>query len=62
MSESHWRRTRVETFIVRIYRNEENGPHKIAGIVERPSNSEVKPFVSVEELWEILGIKERDQN
>ncbi len=44
----------MDTFIVRIYLNEECDAESLTGIVERVGYDYKKVFNTAEELWEIL--------
>ncbi len=45
----------MNSFIVRIYREEENNPRSFVGIVEEAGGTEKKVFTSLDELWIILN-------
>jgi hypothetical protein len=45
----------METYIVRIYRREENRPHDLIGIVEAVGAGSNRAFRSVDELCTILN-------
>jgi hypothetical protein len=45
----------MDSFIVPIYRYEENKPHKVVGTVEHVGAAGKKAFTHVDELWEILN-------
>lgn len=47
----------MEVYIVRIYRRDEGDSRNVAGIVEEPGESWVKPFAGMDELCGILGRK-----
>ncbi|HUL38091.1 MAG TPA: hypothetical protein VLW47_10425 [Thermodesulfobacteriota bacterium] len=49
----------MDTYIIRIYRREENDPHALAGTVEEPGIPEKKAFVSLGQLWDILSLNKR---
>jgi hypothetical protein len=43
-----------DSYIIRIYRREDDAFHKVVGLVEVVETSEKKPFMDRDELWEIL--------
>jgi predicted transcriptional regulator YdeE len=45
----------MDSFIVRIYRYEENKPHKVVGTVEHVGSEDKQGFTRIDELWEILN-------
>ncbi len=49
----------MDTYVIRIYRRDEKNPGKAAGQVEFVERGLVKSFTCVDELVEILGLKER---
>jgi hypothetical protein len=49
----------VDTYIIRIYRREENGADTLVGTVEEPGVSKKKPFVNPDQLWNILNLKKK---
>ena len=49
----------MDTYVIRIYRREESGPHGLAGIVEGPGVPGKKDFVNLEQLWDILNSKKK---
>ncbi len=49
----------MDTYVIRIYRRDEKNPGKAAGQVEFVERGLVKSFTCVEELVEILGLKEK---
>jgi hypothetical protein len=46
----------IESYIVRIYRRDDNDPHAIAGTVESAGTEEKKSFTSSRELLRILSL------
>jgi len=49
----------VDTYIIRIYRRWEDGADTLAGTVEEPGIPEKKPFVNLDQLWDILNLKKK---
>ncbi len=49
----------MDTYVIRIYRRDENNPGKAAGQVEFVEQGLVESFTCVDGLVEILGLKER---
>lgn len=47
----------MESFIVRIYRMEDNNRDSIVGVVECVGAEERKAFKNLEEHWSILNLK-----
>jgi len=45
----------LESYIVRIYRGEEDSPHSLVGIIEEVGLEEKKAFTNLDELWTILN-------
>jgi len=45
----------MESFIVRIYRQEKDNPENLVGTIEHVDTSGKKAFRRVKELWEILN-------
>jgi len=45
----------MESYLVRIYRREENNPRLLVGVVEMPGVNEKKAFQNLYELWDILN-------
>jgi hypothetical protein len=45
----------MDSYLVRIYRREENNPRLLVGVVEEPRANEKKAFQNVYELWDILN-------
>ena len=44
----------MNSYIVRIYREEENNPRHFVGTVEKVGGEEKKAFTSLDERWAIL--------
>ena len=49
----------MDSYVIRIYRRDEKNPAKAAGQVEIVERGLVKSFTCLDELVEILGLKER---
>jgi hypothetical protein len=45
----------MTSYLVRIYRKEENNPRLLVGVVEEPGVKEKKAFSNLYELWDILN-------
>jgi hypothetical protein len=45
----------LNTYIVRVYRNEEGNPHSLVGVVEEVGKKEKKAFTNLDDLWNILN-------
>jgi len=45
----------MESYLVRIYRREENNPRLLVGVVEEPGVKAKKAFQNLYELWDILN-------
>jgi hypothetical protein len=45
----------MESYLVRIYRREEDNPRLLVGVVEEPGVNEKKAFQNLYELWNILN-------
>ncbi len=45
----------MESYLVRIYRREENNPRLLVGVVEEPGVNAKKAFHNLYELWDILN-------
>ncbi len=45
----------MNSYIVRIYREEKNNPRNFVGTVEDAEGGEKKAFISLDELWTILN-------
>lgn len=51
----------VESYILRIYRRQENNPMSFIGILEETGTEERKSFTNLDELWDILNsLKKRE--
>ncbi len=48
----------MDTYIVRIYRREENVPQRLVGLVEEVGVEEKRAFSNLDELWNILSSSE----
>lgn len=55
------RETIMTSYIIRIYREEENNPRNFVGTVEEAGGGERRAFTSLDELWSILNpaVKEK---
>jgi len=51
--------TRVNNYIVRIYRLNRKNSGNLVGLVEEIGVKEKKPFTSLHELWDILSHPKR---
>jgi hypothetical protein len=47
----------LESYIIRIYRYENNNPRSFVGVVEEVGVPEKRAFTNLEELWDILKFK-----
>ena len=45
----------MESYVVRIYRKEEDNPRLLVGIVEETGRNGKKAFNNIHELWEIIN-------
>jgi len=45
----------MDSYLVRIYRREEDNPRLLVGVIEEPGANEKKAFQNVYELWDILN-------
>ena len=45
----------MDSYLVRIYRREEDNPRLLVGVVEEPGVNEKKAFHNLYELWDILN-------
>lgn len=45
----------MNSYIVRIYREEKNNPRNFVGTVEEAGGAEKKAFTNLDELWAILN-------
>ncbi len=56
----------MDYYIVRIYREEKDKPHKLVGIVEEVTGGtgekDIGAFTNLEELWKILSLGKGDFN
>jgi len=46
----------MNSFLIRIYRRQENNPRLLVGVVEEPGLKEKKAFHNLYELWDILNL------
>lgn len=51
----------IESYVIRIYRRDEQSPQNIIGLVEDVMIQETKPFKNFNELWEILRQGEKQK-
>lgn len=51
----------MNSYIVRIYREEENNPRNFVGTVEEAVVGEKRAFTSLDELWAILNPAEKEK-
>lgn len=49
----------MESYVIRIYRRDEQYPQNIIGLVEDVMIQETRPFKNFNELWEILRKEEK---
>jgi hypothetical protein len=52
----------MNTYVVRVYRSEENQPHLLVGVVEEVGVEGKKAFNSFDELWAILNPGHKEAN
>jgi len=45
----------MDSYLVRIYRKEENNPRMLVGVVEEVGAEDKKAFHNLHELWDILN-------
>ena len=45
----------MESYLVRIYRREEDNPRLLVGVVEEPGANGKRAFSNLYELWDILN-------
>ena len=45
----------MDSYIVRIYRQEKNNPRKLVGVVEEVGVKGKRAFTNIDDLWEILS-------
>ena len=45
----------MDSYLVRIYRQAENNPRMLVGVVEEPGVKEKRAFHNLYELWDILN-------
>ena len=46
---------RIDTYIVRIYRRDDNDPRQVSGVVEIAGGDERRTFSNYDEFWEALA-------
>ena len=51
----------MDSYLVRIYRKEENNPRMLVGVVEEVGAKEKKAFHTLYELWDILNPAKKDR-
>ena len=52
----------MDSYVVRIYRQEKNNPRKLVGVVEEIGVKGKRAFVNIDDLWEILSeSKDREE-
>jgi hypothetical protein len=51
----------VNSYIVRIYREEKNNPQAFVGVVENIEQQGKRAFTNVDELWAILNPAEKEK-
>ncbi|OGW50453.1 MAG: hypothetical protein A2Z50_04435 [Nitrospirae bacterium RBG_19FT_COMBO_42_15] len=51
----------MDSYVIRIYRRDEQYPQNIIGLVEDVMIQETRPFKNFNELWEILRKKEKKE-
>jgi len=51
----------MNSYIVRIYREEENNPRNFVGTVEEAGAGEKRVFTSLDELWAVLNPAEKEK-
>ncbi len=49
----------MDSYVIRIYRRDEQNPQNIIGLVEDVMIQETRPFKNFNELWEILRKEEK---
>jgi hypothetical protein len=47
----------LRNYIVRVYRCEKNNPQNLVGVVEEAGVEERKAFTNLDELWNILSLR-----
>ena len=52
----------MNSYLIRIYRRQENNPRLLVGIVEEPGLKEKKAFHNLYELWDILTLPPKKKN
>ena len=51
----------MNSYLVRIYRKEDNNPRMLVGVVEEPGVKEKRAFHNLQELWDILNPVKKGQ-
>ncbi len=49
----------MDSYLVRIYRRQEDNPRLLVGVVEQPGDNGKKAFHNLYELWDILNSVKR---
>ncbi len=49
----------MESYIVRVYRRDEQGTHPVRGVVEQVGAEDQDTFGTMQELWNILSLTKR---
>jgi len=52
----------MDSYLVRIYRREEDNPRLLVGVVEEPGANGKKAFQNLYELWDILNPLKKKPN
>ncbi|NWG03184.1 MAG: hypothetical protein HXY44_10060 [Syntrophaceae bacterium] len=50
----------MDSYLLRIYRRDEDNPRLLVGVVEEPGGNGKKAFTNLYELWEILNPAEME--
>ncbi len=45
----------MDSYVVRVYRQEKDNPSKLVGVVEEVGVKGKRAFTNIEDLWEILN-------
>lgn len=51
----------MNSYLIRIYRRQENNPRLLVGVVEEPGLKEKKAFHNLYELWDILNLTRKKE-
>ncbi len=51
----------MNTYIVRVYRQEQDNPRMLVGLVEKPGGEKREVFKSLDELWTILAHAKKEK-